>query len=172
MLHNLDAVMKFARREHDDGASGQSNLFGGNHQLVIEERPEESVIERMLMERKVLGTWMSAHPLDLVTPRHKPTNHCRDLEAWHMQGFDRDSRVTLHGYVRSIRERGRITLIAIEDRTGSYEFVMFSDEWARSRHAIHVGGIIAVRFEINMERGPVGVEAFRLGWLTPPPPVE
>ena len=152
LLEALDGAIKSGQKAAADRASGQSNLFGllaaadpgqtdGEAPAVPEATlpdvrpwtPQEALKE----EKKVLGFYVSSHPLD---------QHTRELESFstaRAEDFDRlanGAEAIVGGLITGVRkriiQRGRsagqaMAILSFEDPTGPVDAVAFSECYAR-----------------------------------------
>jgi DNA polymerase-3 subunit alpha len=170
LLASIPIVLKHLSdgRKH----AGQVGLFAAPtvEDLPLADLPDWPDDTRLWHERRVLGAFVSGHP---VIPRREAradsfTHRCRD-------SFDMErsvgARIVVAGLVRRYEQRPRIAFLTLEDETGAFDCIAFSDEFERFAHCLMVNAILAVqlkpRFD-NDRRSLQLVNAFRLGHLRNP----
>ncbi|MDP2359825.1 MAG: DNA polymerase III subunit alpha [bacterium] len=119
--------------------AGQASLFA-----AIDEAPPAtgrwSWIELWLREREALGFGISRHPLELFDFGDLPA---RCVTAGELSG-QVGRRVSMIGWkfahktIRTRREKQRMAFLSLEDRTGTWEAVLFPECW--ERHALLTRG--------------------------------
>ncbi len=131
LMANLETAMQGAEQLARNRASGQHDLFGANREetpLEMDMHPvEEAPFEhRLQAERKVLGYYLSAHPLDpwqtqlqrfcvpiCDLPRRFPPERMQGRE-----GRNRRHKTTIAGVITSVNRSEHATLVDVEDGTG------------------------------------------------------
>lgn len=158
LLFNLETVQAFASKLQKEALSGQTDLFGGmSDDANIQPRIEllsapakHTMKERLTWERELLGLYISAHPLDnydayfeeqtIPLSRLKP-----DVDG---------KKVTVGGLVSSVRtivtKKGdKMAFVAIEDKTGETEIVVFPNLYAEIGAKLVQDEVIRVTGKIN-----------------------
>lgn len=173
MLANIPAILKHLGKEGKAAAAGQQALFAGPvvDDLKLIELPDWSDHERLWNERRVLGTFVTGHPLDRYADktRGKVTHQCR--ERLDMLRSGSGVRLVVAGLVREFRRFNRIAYLTLEDATGVLEIIAFNDEADRYAHCLMRDAVIAVRVKARHDATRSSlqlVDAFRLGHFRSP----
>ena len=80
---NLPRIMEWQKRTKEAKKAGQSDLFGGSSEpppLELEEAEPWTVMEALEAERKVVGFYLSGHPLDKYDKMFEIANWYNELK--------------------------------------------------------------------------------------------
>lgn len=154
----IDNLIRYGNNFQEDKTSQQNSLFGGATKLEIPKidipvAPEWSKIERLKREKELVGLFLSAHPLDeyeleianFVTHN---TNQLSELSL--LRGKD----ISIAGIVTEAKELltkngrpyGRMT---VEDYTGSYQIIMFGNDFVTYRNYFVVGYTLLIKGRVG-----------------------
>jgi DNA polymerase III subunit alpha len=137
-IHALDSILDLAQRRQKDKESGQFSLFDFGD--TVEEEVELPVVEEyserelLLMEKELLGLYLSGHPLGSVLQKLK---NATSLDVLSCLESDEEKRVILGGLVTGYRttvtKRGEMMAsFVLEDLTGTIEVLVFPRIFAQS----------------------------------------
>jgi DNA polymerase-3 subunit alpha len=158
LLYNLDLIMAFTARMQKQLNSGQTDLFGGVDESIIEKprlelaEPQgpQDEREQLLWERELLGLYLSKHPLEAFeTMLSEQTIPLNSLQAEH------DGKmVTIGGIVSSVRDittrnGKRMAFIKIEDHFGELEVILFPGNYEQHAAMLQQDKIVFVKGKIN-----------------------
>jgi len=149
----IEKAIRFAARTQMEEQSAQASLFGGTGGTAMPKPRIDYVepfteIEKLNLEKEVVGIYISGHPLDNF--RFEMDSFCKtscgelnELEA--MVGRD----VKMGGIVSGVEHRttktgkpfGKFTL---EDYTGNYTFTLFGEEYLKFRNFMNIGWFLFV----------------------------
>lgn len=145
MLSALDAIKANSAKERQERESGQTSLFGGSseeeqkkiHKDPLPEMKELDRKEKLLMEKELLGLYLSEHPLThLLASFEKSTTH-KMLQLSSEDGIRGD--IVVGGIVSSLRivltkKAGQeMAFVKLEDDTGTIEVVVFPKVFASTK---------------------------------------
>jgi len=149
----LERAIKYAMKTQQEALSAQASLFGGTSGLAMPQPKVDYVepfteIEKLNLEKEVVGIYISGHPLDNFKFEMDAfcQTACNELnEPERMVG--RESK--LGGIVAGVEHRttkngkpfGKFTL---EDYTGNYTFTLFGDDYLRFRNFMNIGWFLFV----------------------------
>ncbi len=149
----LDGAMEAGQRAWRDRPSGQVGLFGEvlgaeeHHAIVLPNVPDWSDKEKLAAEKEMLGFWVTGHPLDRYadTIADLATHDTSSLE-----GLAKGAEVAICGVLTGItRKRNREgkpwVAMAIEDRSGSVEAMVFAASYERLAAEIAEDRAVLVR---------------------------
>lgn len=149
----IEKAIKYAMRSQQEELSAQASLFGGSSGTAMPKPRVEPVepfneIEKLNLEKEVIGIYISGHPLDnfrfeLETFTNATCSLLNDLEP--LAGKD----LRLGGIVSNVEHRttktgkpfGKFTL---EDYSGSYSFVLFGEDYLKFRNFLNPGWFLFV----------------------------
>ena len=166
----LEKAIRYGAKHQESLNSSQTNLFGEDNALQVEEikiPPCDSwgTLERLKKEKEVVGIYLSAHPLDDFKREMKhfssaPLTVLNDLDPL----VNRE--LSFGGIVNDIDHRiaksGKgWAIFQLEDFDDQYEFKIFGEEYLKYRHFLLPNGFIRLRVKIvegwrNRETGKVG----------------
>lgn len=134
----IEILMRYGNKYQLDKQAAVNSLFGGENMVEIAkpEIPQAeqwSDLERLEMERDLVGIYLSAHPLDefSVVLEHVCNTHMAELEN---KDALKGREITMGGIVTAVRrgftKNGNPYGIAkIEDYSGSAEIPFFGTDW-------------------------------------------
>ncbi len=150
----IETAVKYAQLMQQEKNSSQHSLFGGDTNIAI---PVPKIancepfgeIEKLKIEKEVVGFYISGHPLDQF--RLEMDNFCNTelnkLEELHtLQGKD----VRLGGTITDIAHRTTKTgkpfgTMTVEDYAGAYTFFLFSDDYMKFKEYMVKGWFLYIR---------------------------
>nr|MBX2861415.1 DNA polymerase III subunit alpha [Vampirovibrio sp.] len=160
LFHNVESIIQFANRCHEQKLSGQVSLFdalaasGGDGDevgfsgLVLSGSPEEYTDEETQQyEKSLLGFYVSSHPLDsLVDQLPLVVSHLITELPAQEDGIE----VTIGGLLSSFqrkmtRSNKPMGIGILEDLTGGVEFVTFSETLEANQELLQPGAKICIQ---------------------------
>ena len=150
----IEKLIRFGNRIQDEKNASQVSLFGGDSGVEIPlpkipdcERYTE--LEKLKIEKEVVGFYISGHPLDQFRLEIKHFCTCTVNEFENYKG----EKIAVAGIVTKFIERnsrnGRpFGLFTIEDFEDSLDLAMFGEEYLKYRHLISLGGFIYVEGQV------------------------
>ncbi|MCC6157228.1 MAG: DNA polymerase III subunit alpha [Deltaproteobacteria bacterium] len=164
LFMGLDTVMERASREARDRASGQVSLFGSATpasaapvESTLPEAPPWSDQEKLDHEKLAFGFFLTGHPLRQYAKiiRKYTTHTCESLRE-----ITASVAATVGVIVteRKFRDtpRGRMAILEVEDLTGSFEAIVYSEPCAKYESLIKSDEPLLMkgRAEAPEDRGP------------------
>lgn len=165
LLAALPEALGDAQSIRNERASGQLNLFGGEETpetIVYPDLPDMDPKEKIEWERKLLGFYVSGHPLDSYKEQLKA---CTPLYHLTAEGNQYDGRmVTIGGTISRIKgtmtKKGQpMGYVTIEDYDGEVETVIFSSVWETVRPILAEDAAVAIRGRVQANERDVRVLA-------------
>ncbi len=150
----IEKLIRFGNRIQDEQNASQVSLFGGDSgvEIPLPRIPDTqpySELEKLKIEKEVVGFYISGHPLDQfkLDIRHFCT--CTVSEIDHFKG----EKIAVAGIVTKFNERlsknGRpFGLFSIEDFADSLDLAMFGEEYLKYRHLLSIGSFIYVEGQV------------------------
>ncbi|HMG90677.1 MAG TPA: DNA polymerase III subunit alpha [Chryseolinea sp.] len=149
----VEKAIKYATKTQQEEQSAQASLFGGSSGAVMPQPKVDYVepfteIEKLNLEKEVVGIYISGHPLDNF--RFEMDNFCKsscselnELEI--MVGRE----TKLGGIVSGVEHRttktgkpfGKFTL---EDYSGNYTFTLFGEDYLKFKNFMNIGWFLFV----------------------------
>lgn len=165
LLAALPEALGDAQSIRNERASGQLNLFGGEEKpetIVYPDLPDMDPKEKIEWERKLLGFYVSGHPLDSYKEQLKA---CTPLYHLTAEGNQYDGRmVTIGGTISRIKgtmtKKGQpMGYVTIEDYDGEVETVVFPSVWETVRPILAEDAAVAIRGRVQANERDVRVLA-------------
>ena len=165
LLAALPEALGDAQSIRNERASGQLNLFGGEETpetIVYPDLPDMDQKEKIEWERKLLGFYVSGHPLDSYKEQLKA---CTPLYHLTAEGNQYDGRmVTIGGTISRIKgtmtKKGQpMGYVTIEDYDGEVETVVFPSVWETVRPILAEDAAVAIRGRVQANERDVRVLA-------------
>lgn len=165
LLAALPEALGDAQSIRNERASGQLNLFGGEETpetIVYPDLPDMDPKEKIEWERKLLGFYVSGHPLDSYKEQLKACTLLYHLTA---EGNQYDGRmVTIGGTISRIKgtmtKKGQpMGYVTIEDYDGEVETVVFPSVWETVRPILAEDAAVAIRGRVQANERDVRVLA-------------
>lgn len=165
LLAALPEALGDAQSIRNERASGQLNLFGGEETpetIVYPDLPDMDPKEKIEWERKLLGFYVSGHPLDSYKEQLKA---CTPLYHLTAEGNQYDGRmVTIGGTISRIKgtmtKKGQpMGYVTIEDYDGEVETVVFPSVWETVRPILAEDAAVAIRGRVQANERDVKVLA-------------
>ena len=166
----LEKAIRYGAKHQESLNSSQTNLFGEDSALQIEEIrippcDQWGTLERLKQEKEVVGIYLSAHPLDDFKREMKyfssaPLTVLNNLDP--LVNRELSFGGIVNGVDHRISKNGKgWAIFQLEDFNEQYEFKIFGEEYLKYRHFLLPNGFIRVRVKIvegwrNRETGKVG----------------
>lgn len=155
LMNSLTDILNISKAEEEAAKAGLPPIMPEGFQLV---RGTEEVTEaaRLDWEKKVLGLYITGHPLEQLWRVISATNPTliRDLSE---ESFDRKV-TTLAGIITRVNKRvdkngEPWAIITLEDLTGELDCLIFSSGYPQVAHHLEVGRLISTTSYIRMRDG-------------------
>ncbi len=163
MLEALPAAQSAGQKAQEDAQLGQGSIFdvgeeagGGQGQAQIHHRPPISAAEfdraeMLAMEKEVLGTYLSSHPLTEIGPALRARVDCSLAQ---LGGKADGAWVTVGGIVvdcKKIRTKSgnQMMFATLDDVEGQVEMLVFKADEAESAQVIQPDAIVLVRGRLD-----------------------
>ncbi|MFL5899348.1 MAG: DNA polymerase III subunit alpha [Solirubrobacterales bacterium] len=162
MLEALPAAQSAGQKVQEDAQLGQGSIFdfgegdGGEAQPQTHHRPpipaaEFDRAEMLAMEKEVLGTYLSSHPLTEVGPALRARVDCSLAQ---LGGKPDGAWVTVGGIVvecKRIRTKSgnQMMFATLDDVEGQVEMLVFKADQAESAEVIQPDAIVLVRGRLD-----------------------
>lgn len=151
-------------------ANGNGNGNGQAHPLAMDlpDVPELSDAEKLALEKKALGFYMSSHPL---------ARHATELQALashrvaDLPGVPEKTEVVLGGMISGVQVKNvqksrsgltRMAKLTFEDLSGSTPAMLWPEEFARMESLLKNDQIVFVRGTLNRSRDPAELVISRI----------
>lgn len=140
----LDSLVRYGQRYQDEKMEAEHSLFGESDVDIatppIPKAESWNTIEKLNMERELVGIYLSAHPLDdysIVLTEMCNTRVSELGRDADMLTLAKREDITFGGIVTDVKERFSsrtnkpFGIITLEDYDGTGELTLFDEEWSR-----------------------------------------
>lgn len=149
----IEKAIKYAAKTQLEQQSAQASLFGGSSGTPMPKPRIEPVepfseIEKLNLEKEVVGIYISGHPLDNFRFEMESfcTSACNQLnEIENLAGRD----VKLGGIVTGVEHRTTKTgkpfgRFYLEDYTGNTSFMLFGEDYLKFKNFLNIGWFLFI----------------------------
>ncbi|MBL7856701.1 MAG: DNA polymerase III subunit alpha [Cyclobacteriaceae bacterium] len=149
----IEKAIKFAAKTQQDEQSAQASLFGGSTGTAMPKPKVENVepfteIEKLNLEKEVVGIYISGHPLDnfrfeMEAFCNTPCNQLTEIE--NLLGRE----VKLGGIVSGVEHRTTKTgkpfgKFTVEDYSGNCTFTLFGEDYLKFKNFMNIGWFLFI----------------------------
>ena len=160
-----EKLIRYGNSFNTGTETNQASLFGEDSEAQISEPPLPKVepwgqLEQLAKEKEVVGFYISGHPLDqyklVIQHACKQTlPELADLKV--LDGKD----VTVAGIITTVQHRTSKTgkpfgTFAMEDYMGSFEFILFGEDYIKFKNYMSEGFQVFVRAKVQTRFGQAG----------------
>lgn len=144
----IEKAIKFASRTQQEEQSAQASLFGGSSGTALPKPKVEQVepfseIEKLNLEKEVVGIYISGHPLDdfrfeldsFCTAKCQQLNELEPMLNRELKVGGIVSQVE-HRTTKTGKPFGKFTL---EDYSGNATFTLFGEDYMKFRNFMNIG---------------------------------
>ena len=159
LLGNLERAIEYTQNQKEEKKFGQSSLFGDTGEkefadFVFEEFPEISRLEKLKIEKQLIGFYFSGHPMDEYRDLWEKTVKV-DLGNLSADALKPGSQI-LVGIVKAVRsvtsKSGKMAYITIADYNGEIDMIFFSRVWEMYQGRLQEDQIAIVRGKIDYQK--------------------
>ncbi|MDR1748351.1 MAG: DNA polymerase III subunit alpha [Spirochaetaceae bacterium] len=163
LINNLERAVEYALHKKEAAMFGQVSLFEDAGEIEFaefrfEEGEEWAVLEKLRIEKELIGFYISGHPLDNY---RKACERSSTLDLRYLERAQKEKPYTIVGMVKSLRPRPTKTnkwmaFGTLEDFNGSIDLVFFPDLWEKQRDNIKDDSVWGLTGKIDMSRETPG----------------
>ncbi|MCI5050752.1 MAG: DNA polymerase III subunit alpha [Candidatus Pacebacteria bacterium] len=160
LLYNLESLLEYNKGQKTMHAD-QGSLFGETSSHITL-RPAEPMNEdqRLMIEKEVLGVYVSGHPLDPFKVRFEKSNY--NISMIHSGDVKNEQKIIIGGIIDTVKEittkKGqKMAFITISDFTGSVEAVVFPKTYEKNKSIIVPDTVIATQSVVSDRDGEKSV---------------
>ncbi len=169
LMARLPVALKMAEQGARAVAAGQNDMFGlavaaADTMPSVEayvEMPEWSAEERLAGEKDTLGLYLTGHPIEAYERdlAAMTSGRIADLKGDTMDSNGRGSQgaympgrdVSIGGLVLNLRRRGNRVTLALDDRSGRIEVMLFDEIYQHSRHIVAKDAILVIEGSLRFD---------------------
>ncbi|GAB3509880.1 DNA polymerase III subunit alpha [Emticicia fontis] len=157
----IEKLIKYANKHHENASSGQNSLFGaiGGSGFDIAKpkiNPCEKWgdIEKLRLEKDVVGFYISGHPLDEFSMEMK---RCTPLDEL-FEANNQNKEITIGGVVTSVQHKqskngNPFGIMKLEDYNSSREFFLFGQDYVNFSKFLNMGLFLFIRGKLMNKWG-------------------
>lgn len=163
LMANMESAVKHAQKRRESEAFGQASLFDADEEAAMETFEMEiledsSLLEKLEIEKELLGFYVSGHPMDMYRDIWKRTV---TIDLGQLERLPLGRPVNLVAMVTGLREittKGgagdRMAFLQLTDFNGTIEAVAFPKLWKECDERVKVDGIYGFKgkFETRQDK--------------------
>ncbi|EKD33375.1 MAG: hypothetical protein ACD_76C00042G0006 [uncultured bacterium] len=155
LLENIEQLLQFNRRVHDDKITSQTSLFGStpsfsDAQIKLPKTQPASSAEILKWEKEILGLYVSSHPYaDADKHLKKFVTPCRDFASLSDNAPARTAGLIKTVKIISTKKGDLMAFVQIEDLTGAMEVIVFPKTFAEYRDSVVEGAVALVSGRVS-----------------------
>lgn len=160
MLHNLEALLEYNKGQKSMHAD-QASLFGEtSSHITLKACPPLPSEEKLVMEKEILGVYVSGHPLDPFKERFsKSSSNIGMILSGEIKN---EQKIVIGGIIEALKEintkKGdKMAFMTLADFTGSIEAVVFPKIFQKHRDILKEDSVIAVQAKVSQKEGSLSV---------------
>ena len=163
----IELAVRYGNSFQQDKNASQHSMFGGDSGVEIP-KPKFPVcepysdIEKLKIEKEVVGFYISGHPLDEY--KIDIENFCTCTVEKYKDYKNNTIRVAgiVTKFMERISKRGApFGLFSIEDYNGNLDMAMFGEDYMKNRHMLQVGGFVYMIGKVEERYNSPGEWEFR-----------
>jgi len=149
--------VEYAQKQKDDKKFGQSSLFGGTDEkeyddFVFEKFSEISRLEKLKIEKQLIGFFFSGHPMDEYRDLWKKTVK---VDLSRLDTLEPGNQI-LVGIIKTIKvvnaKSGKMAYASIADYNGEIEMVFFPKVWEMCQEKIKEDELVIIKGRIDFQK--------------------
>lgn len=150
----IEKAVKYAQKVQAEAASAQASLFGGESGVSvppprIPEMEPFGEIQKLNLEKEVVGLYITGHPLDQFKYELKTFTNTGFSEMDDIPALQGKGEVRLGGVVSDVVHRTTKTgkpfgILVMEDYNDNHSFYLFGDDYMRFKKYMEVGWYLFV----------------------------
>lgn len=163
----IELATRYGANYQQERDASQQSLFGGESGVAIP-RPKipecepYSEIEKLRIEKEVVGFYISGHPLDQFKVEIDSFCTCTiDRVDDYRSQVIRIAGVVVSFVERVTKKGNPFGLFTVEDFSGSLDMAMFGEEYMKHRHLLAVGGFLYMIGRMEERYNQPGLWEFR-----------
>jgi DNA polymerase-3 subunit alpha len=156
LLGNLERAVEYTDAQKEDAQFGQTSLFGGSDEAAVpdftfEDFPEISRVEKLKIEKQLIGFYFSGHPMDEYKELWRKLVK---IDLGKPETLVSGSAV-LVGVVRTVKaiptKSGKMAFTTLADYNGEIEMTFFPRAWENCQDKIREDEIAVVKGKIEYQ---------------------
>ncbi len=158
-MNGVEMALRFGNSFQAQQLTNQASLFGGDSEVSLSEPKFPEVepwnkMERLNREKELIGMYITGHPLDnhktdiefFCNTRLEELNELDDMAG--KSGFKMAGIITSH-QSRITKNGKAFGIFVVEDFTGSHEFALFGDDYAKFKGYLAPNSMLFITAKIQ-----------------------
>lgn len=157
----IERTIKYAAKVQQEEESAQVSLFGGDSNVQVpppkvEEIEPYSNMDRLRIEKEVIGFYLSGHPLDQFRPEFDNFCTCSLAEYENYKNQEiRVAGIITQSSVRISKNGNPYGIFTLEDYEGSAEMIMFGETFRKNQHLISKDEFVFISARVEQRRDQI-----------------
>ena len=164
LMANMESALKYAQKRRESEAFGQASLFDAEEEAAMETfemeiLPDSTLLEKLEIEKDLLGFYVSGHPMDMYKEVWKRSV---TVDLGQPERLPLGRPINLVAMVTSLREittKGgagdRMAFLQLSDFNGDVEAVAFPKIWKDCESLVRADGIYGFKGRLEERQGKV-----------------
>lgn len=157
----VEKIIKHANNVQAEKMSSQASLFGGSNGLEIPKptvKPMEPYgdIEKLKIEKEVVGLYISGHPLDnfSLEMKHFCNAELKILDKIEeLEGKELKFGGIVSGFAHRITKNGKpFGTLSVEDYNGNHTFFFFGDDYVKFKEYMMAGWFLYIQGRVERRK--------------------
>jgi DNA polymerase-3 subunit alpha len=157
LLGNMERAVEYVQNQKDDKKFGQSSLFGETDEkeyadFIFENFPEISRLEKLKIEKQLIGFYFSGHPMD---DYRQLWEKAVKVDLGRLDTAELGNQI-LVGIIKAVRvansKSGKMAYITIGDYNGEIDMIFFPRVWEACQGKINEDELAIVRGKIDYQK--------------------
>jgi DNA polymerase-3 subunit alpha len=156
----IEKIARYGTLYQDSKNSTANTLFGGDNEVEIEEPPFPkcevwSELERLKLEKDVIGIYISGHPLDAYKIEVEQICRHRVLDlSENLAKFRNAGEISIGGIMSAVQHKTTKTgkpfgNFTISDFTGSMQIALFGEDYVNFKNFLSDGYFIYIKAQVR-----------------------
>jgi DNA polymerase-3 subunit alpha len=157
LLGNLEHAIEYAQSQKDDKKFGQTSLFGDTGEkeyidFAFENFPEISRLEKLKIEKQLIGFYFFFHPMDDYRALWEKTVK---IDLNHLESAEPGNQI-LVGIIKTIRivsaKSGKMAYVGIADYNGEIDMIFFPKTWEMCQDRIKEEELAIIKGRVDYQQ--------------------
>jgi len=159
----IETIIKYGNRLQSEENASQTSLFGEKNGAEIPKpKPPDcepySELEKLKIEKEVVGFYISGHPLDQFKIEIKTFCTCSVEEIEKYKNLEISVAGIVTKSIERYQKNGKpFGLFSIEDFQDNLEMAFFGEDYLKHRHLLHVGSLVYITGRVEERYRQPGV---------------
>jgi DNA polymerase-3 subunit alpha len=164
LMANMESALKYAQKRKESEAFGQASLFDAEEEAAMETfemeiLPDSTLLEKLEIEKDLLGFYVSGHPMDMYKDVWKRSI---TVDLGQPERLPLGRPVNLVAMVTGLREittKGgagdRMAFLQLSDFNGAVEAVAFPKVWKECETLVRPDGIYGFKGKLETRQDKI-----------------